>query len=553
MKSCNPRSWPEQRFVVGVLLVALVAVAIVLMSRSILPGIAAGAALVVADFVAHRLQRVPGWRELDARLWTDGGGLSQVVVAGETITMHAKLSSARRMPGVVVAPLLPSSLRSLRHAGRILRGASGVVQMEWQIVPVTAGFAVIPGLLVIAVSPLGLFRSIAMAPARLGLFAVKTPEVVDALLPLLKRHMMVGEDRRRFVRGGGTDFRELRQYQPLDPLSRIDWKATARRSEVIVRDMEEPRELTISVVLDVSIDLMYGFDGGSAWFERTLLFLGSLADVCGRTGLRLVVTTYDDNMLHHMRLTGGTAGAERLLAELAELPRAAVLRLGERSRRQHGMLDRRALQRLRAWGVAEVDTEDFLARYGNGCQNSAKPLHALLADVEPMALLNLSQQCDRCASRVFPDERACPHCGTSIGKGTLPPRANSAAAAVAEALQAAHGRQVLVFVSALCGGEFAPEICQLLSLAQAQHRSVHIMAPSARELLSARPQWPGSLGHGPVRRDVLRDMDRLSRAADYTTFRRSLNSAGIAVHALDDSAQLHELIRTITTRELHVA
>lgn len=50
--------------------------------------------------------------------------------------------------------------------------------------------------------------------------------------------------------GVGTEFAELREYDPGDDLRLIDWKATARLSQPLVRVLEPEREQTLVILLD---------------------------------------------------------------------------------------------------------------------------------------------------------------------------------------------------------------------------------------------------------------------------------------------------------------
>ena len=54
------------------------------------------------------------------------------------------------------------------------------------------------------------------------------------------------------VRGQGTEFDSLREYVDGDDVRSIDWRATARRSEVVVRTWRPERDRRILLVLDTS-------------------------------------------------------------------------------------------------------------------------------------------------------------------------------------------------------------------------------------------------------------------------------------------------------------
>jgi len=61
----------------------------------------------------------------------------------------------------------------------------------------------------------------------------------------------VGETPRRLP-GVGVELLQLREYAPGDALSRIDWKATARRGSLIAREYSEAQHLEILLVIDAS-------------------------------------------------------------------------------------------------------------------------------------------------------------------------------------------------------------------------------------------------------------------------------------------------------------
>ena len=51
-------------------------------------------------------------------------------------------------------------------------------------------------------------------------------------------------------RGAGVDLAGLREYVDTDDARRIDWSATARTGETLVREYNEDRDLTVWLVLD---------------------------------------------------------------------------------------------------------------------------------------------------------------------------------------------------------------------------------------------------------------------------------------------------------------
>lgn len=64
-------------------------------------------------------------------------------------------------------------------------------------------------------------------------------------------------------RGSGLQFREHQVYVPGDDVRFIDWKLSARSSNVYIKTFEEERNVEIVVFIDLSQTLLYGFEGVS--------------------------------------------------------------------------------------------------------------------------------------------------------------------------------------------------------------------------------------------------------------------------------------------------
>jgi uncharacterized protein (DUF58 family) len=63
---------------------------------------------------------------------------------------------------------------------------------------------------------------------------------------------------RTLFRGVGTDFRDLREYEPGDDVRHIDWNVTARMDSPFIRQYAEERELTAWLLLDRSPSMAFG-------------------------------------------------------------------------------------------------------------------------------------------------------------------------------------------------------------------------------------------------------------------------------------------------------
>ena len=91
------------------------------------------------------------------------------------------------------------------------------------------------------------------------------------------------------IRGQGTEFDSLREYVVGDDVRSIDWRATARRADVVVRTWRPERDRRVVIVLDTGRTSAgrVGVDPTAGDPER--LAAAGLVDGCrtavGRVGL----------------------------------------------------------------------------------------------------------------------------------------------------------------------------------------------------------------------------------------------------------------------------
>jgi uncharacterized protein (DUF58 family) len=115
------------------------------------------------------------------------------------------------------------------------------------------------------------------------------------------------------VRGQGTEFDSLREYVVGDDVRAIDWRATARRGDVVVRTWRPERDRRVLVVVDAGrTAAVRVLDAPrlDASIEAALL-LGALAS---HAGDRVELLAYDRRV--RARVAG--TGAPRLMAGLAD-------------------------------------------------------------------------------------------------------------------------------------------------------------------------------------------------------------------------------------------
>ncbi|MEZ5979084.1 MAG: DUF58 domain-containing protein [Planctomycetota bacterium] len=116
------------------------------------------------------------------------------------------------------------------------------------------------------------------------------PVVRYALLAVANRLEQMGI-RKKPRRGLGKTFHQLREYREGDLLQQIDWKATARRRELISREYQEERDQQVVFVLDCG-QRMRSIDGGVSHFDHCLNAMLLLSYVALRQGDSVAVMTF---------------------------------------------------------------------------------------------------------------------------------------------------------------------------------------------------------------------------------------------------------------------
>lgn len=163
-------------------------------------------------------------------------------------------------------------------------------------------------------------------PGPLGLFArrerIELPADVDVYpdvhaarsLELLRRQgrkdARMGSLR---VRGGDTDFERLRPYAQGDEPRHVDWKATARRDDVTVRQYQAEADQNVVFAIDVGRAMRGRAEKeGIGIVDHAINAALLAADVAARTGDKAGLVVFDDAPRTWLPPTGGRGGSRKL-------------------------------------------------------------------------------------------------------------------------------------------------------------------------------------------------------------------------------------------------
>ncbi|MDO5674059.1 MAG: DUF58 domain-containing protein [bacterium] len=198
---------------------------------------------------------------------------------GLTITNTARQAFSARC-----ADRWPQEVR-LEPANFFLRlGPGETAEISCRICPGERGKYDLPGLDILAQSPWGLWRQskLAFCPDQVRIL----PNFRELhRFTLLAAGAQLGRMgiKQMAKQGDGQEFQELRQYYPGDSLRQIDWKATARKQQLIAREYQDERDQHIVLVLDCSRRMRHVEAGGSQ-FDQALNSALLLAHVAARQG-----------------------------------------------------------------------------------------------------------------------------------------------------------------------------------------------------------------------------------------------------------------------------
>ncbi|QWT25056.1 DUF58 domain-containing protein [Subtercola sp. PAMC28395] len=219
--------------------------------------------------------------------------LPQRVRLGESVTSELYLTNTgrRMLRGTVRDAWQPSAgAATTRSAVDIPRGERRLVSVELR--PFRRGERRVEFTSIRSFGPLGLWAR--QATLRVpGRIRVLPPFTSRKHLPSRLARLRELDGRTSLmIRGQGTEFDSLREYVRGDDVRSIDWRATARRDEVVVRTWRPERDRRVVIVIDTGRTSAARIDNEprlDTAFESALL----LAALATRAGDRVDVLAYD--------------------------------------------------------------------------------------------------------------------------------------------------------------------------------------------------------------------------------------------------------------------
>jgi len=277
-----------------------------------------GAAVLVA--ILDALLLTPGQRCFDCgsncpRTWSHN--------RPETVEWNLD-NRSRRAWSVEVGPDLPRALEPEEPRRRLWLPGRGRARLAFRIRASRRGTYRLGGLHVGVRSGLGLWRRHFLLREDRTVHVYPNLKQLSeyALLARTDRLSLIGVRRQRRT-GGDTEFERLRDYQSGDPLQRVDWKATARRDDLTVRDYQITQSQSIVFLLDAGRMMVTrhredGRDAGTL-FDLAIDAALMMAWVALSQGDRVGLIAYADDLRRYVPPRGGSQQINHLIHAVHDL------------------------------------------------------------------------------------------------------------------------------------------------------------------------------------------------------------------------------------------
>jgi uncharacterized protein (DUF58 family) len=271
------------------------------------------------------------------------------------------------------APATPVSFESSSELRRVRVPARGTAQDPVTLLPVRLGAQSWPTVPARVLGPLQLaWWGCDLKPQQ------RTVVAPDSLRVPVKSRGWTGGGRPRRVSGAGSELHQLRDYVRGDPLSRIDWKATARSGSLVTREFSEDQHLDVLIAIDAG-RLSRVRAGVLDRFGVYANLAARFAEIVTHRDDRVGLVVYADRPLAMWPPARGLAAVIRLRRTLEELsvqgaesdPTAAAVSI-------RGLLQHRALIVM----LTDLDDPNVAVQLARAVRLLAPPHLVVVAGVE---------------------------------------------------------------------------------------------------------------------------------------------------------------------------
>jgi uncharacterized protein (DUF58 family) len=233
--------------------------------------------------------------------------IPDAAVEGDSVSVSATVRRPSRMP--LGSHALELSVGRLGTRSQRLRGHGRLARARIDLGPLPRGVFAIADPEVVVGDLLGLVSVKPPLTCERPTIVVR-PRLV-ALDGLFSEAGSVGGDGRRLLlrRAAGFDFHSVRAYEQGESLRRVHWPTTARRGQLMVKELEDTAHDGVQVLLDCDPAGAVGVPPDSS-FDAAVRAAGSILQAHAVRGRgATLVTTGSDGQVVPVRSTRGELGA----------------------------------------------------------------------------------------------------------------------------------------------------------------------------------------------------------------------------------------------------
>ena len=161
-------------------------------------------------------------------------------------------------------------------------------------------------------SPGGFWIRQVRVPAETKLRVFPDVQAVRHYELLARQNRDVMSSRLTKMRGGDTEFERLRDFLPDDEFRRIDWRATARRNKMTVREFQLEKNQNLVFLLDCGRMMTAQWDDLTA-LDYALNAILMLSHVAIRRGDQVGLVAFDEKVTRMIKPRGGNSASNRII------------------------------------------------------------------------------------------------------------------------------------------------------------------------------------------------------------------------------------------------
>jgi uncharacterized protein (DUF58 family) len=262
-------------------------------------------------------------RKIELSWWVPPGDQPGGALSVERpFSLHIALRNhgARRLR-VLAIDILGSSALDLPQKLEAAVPAGTQVEVIGEARARSAGYQVVHGAVLLFGDILGLFEVRAFFPNPFAVKVFPRMSMVRSAAAMRPQggalHERVGLHQVR-RRGSAGELREIRNHTHGDPFKFIAWKATARKRELMVRELESEIVVTHQILVDIA-GTMRGGSPGRTKLDYAIDTAASLARAALDNGDRVGLVTFDSRVYSQLPPTSGHHHYLKLVDRLVEL------------------------------------------------------------------------------------------------------------------------------------------------------------------------------------------------------------------------------------------